>query len=181
MGGDAAHRLRFLHGGYRRILATAPELPLSAWLRGELVGVCGVQHPGQCRLPLTQKVRMTPFMVRSLRPRAIRNSLEVFDTRDRHDPDYPHLHVEPLAVEPAVKSRLIGSRLFHAACELSDKLDLPIFGITERETNVGFFESFGSQLIEDFEILGVKNWALVRPAHSRPPERLREALEAYAN
>ncbi|HEX8065564.1 MAG TPA: hypothetical protein VF520_03450 [Thermoleophilaceae bacterium] len=173
LGPDEVGRLRFLQGGYRRLLRTAPEMPLSAWQRGELVGVCGVQHPGNCRVSTKQRIRMTPFMLRSLRPREIRNSLEVFGKRDEHDADYPHIHVEPLAVEPTVKAARIGSRLFHAACEEADRLDLPLFGITEREQNVGFFQSFGAELIEEFEILGVRNWALVRPAHSPVPERLR--------
>ena len=178
---DETYRVRFLHNGYRRILGTAPELPLSAWMGGELVGICGVQHPGNCRVPLKQKVRMTPFMVRSLKPGAIRRSLEVFAARDEHDYDKPHIHVEPLAVEPAVKSKLIGSRLFQAACDEADRLDLPVFGITERQENVGFFESFGAELLEEFEILGVRNWALARPAHAQAPDRLRKPEAGYVN
>lgn len=178
-GRDEFWRANFLYEGYRRILKTGPELPMSAWQRGELLGVCGVQHPGNCQASLSQKIRMTPFFLRSLRPREIKRSIEVFDIRDEHDMKAPHIHVEPLAVEPAVKSALIGSRLFQTACDEGDRLDLPVFGITERPQNVGFFESFGAHLVDEFEILGVPNWALVRPAHSPVPERLREA--GYVN
>ena len=178
-GRDEFWRARFLFEGYRRMLRTMPELPVSAWQRGELVGVCGVQHPGNCQVSLAQKVRMTPFFLRSLRPREIQRSIGVFDTRDQHDMDAPHIHVEPLAVEPVLKSALIGTRLFQVACDEGDRLDLPVFGITERPQNVGFFESFGATLVDEFEILGVPNWALVRPAHAPAPERLREA--GYVN
>ncbi|MFL5887153.1 MAG: GNAT family N-acetyltransferase [Thermoleophilaceae bacterium] len=181
LGHDEVYRLRFLQNGYRRILGTADELPLAAWMGGELVGVCGVQHPGNCKVPLKQKVRLTPFMLWSLKPGAIRRSLQVFAARDEHDLDRPHIHVEPLAVEPAVKSKLIGSRLFQAACDEADRLGLPVFGITEREENVGFFESFGAELLEQFEILGVRNWALCRPAHAAAPDRLREQAAGYVN
>lgn len=180
-GKDEAFRARFLHEGYRRILQTSDELMLSAWQGGQLVGVMGIQQPGKCRMPISQKIRMAPFMIRSLKPRAIANSLTVFDTRDRHDIDETHVHGEPLAVEPTVKSTLIGTRLFQEACNEADRLDLPLFGITEHAQNVGFFETFGAKILDEFEILGVKNWAVIRPPHCEPPERLRNVTPRYEN
>lgn len=180
-GKDEAWRTRFLHEGYRRVLQTSDGLMLSAWQGGQLVGVMGIQLPGQCRMPISQKIRMTPFMIRSLKPRAIKNSLTVFDTRDRHDIDETHVHGEPLAVEPTVKSTLIGTRLFQAACDEADRRNLPLFGITEREKNVGFFKTFGAEVLDEFEILGVKNWAVIRPPHCAPPERLRNVTRGYEN
>ncbi len=174
MGGDQASRMRFLHGGYRMIFSTAPELPFSAWINGDLVGILGLQRPGNCQLPLKQKARMAPFMIRSLSPLSVKRSLEVFATRDRHDAPYTHLHLEPLAVEPAVKNAQIGSSLCLAACDLGDELNLPIFGIIETKANVGFFESLGGELDEEFTNLGLPNWAVKRRPHIPPPERLTE-------
>ena len=86
-------------------------------------------------------------------------------------------------VRPALYAshRVLATRILHALLRgvSRDRLDLPVFGITERPQNVGFFESFGAHLVDEFEILGVPNWALVRPAHSPVPERLREA--GYVN
>jgi hypothetical protein len=161
-GRDEFWRARFLDRSYRRFLRTMPELPLSAWRGGELLGVCGVQHPGNCRVSIRQKLRMTPLYLRSLRLRVMLRSIEVFDKRDAHDLDEPHLHLEPLAVEPAAKSDFIGLLLLQAACDEADRLNLPTFGITESRQNVAFFEGFGGKVVEEFENVGVPNWALLR-------------------
>jgi hypothetical protein len=165
-GRDEFWRARFLYQAYRRFLRTVPELPLSAWEDGELLGVCGVQHPGNCRVSVRQKLRLAPFYVRSMQLRVMLRSIEVFDQRDAHDLDEPHLHAEPLAVEPVAKSDFIGLVLFQAVCDEANRLNLPMFGITESPQNVAFFEGFGGKVVEEFEIVGVPNWALLRPANS---------------
>ncbi len=171
-GRDEFWRANFLYQSYRRFLPTMPELPISAWHDGELLGVLGVQHPGNCRVSPRQKLRMTPHFVRSLKLRVMLRSIEVFDKRDAHDLGEPHLHLEPLAVEPTATSGFIGLLLMQAACDEADRLNLPTFGITESPQNVTFFEGFGAKLIEEFENVGVPNWALVRAprAPTRPPD-----------
>lgn len=170
-GRDEFWRARFLERTYRRFLKSMPELPLSAWQAGELLGVLGVQHPGNCRVSVRQKLRLTPFFVRSMQLRVMLRSIEVFDKRDAHDLDEPHLHLEPLAVEPVARSGLIGLLLLQAACDEADRLNLPTFGITESPQNVAFFEGFGGKVVAEFENVGVPNWALLRAprAPTQPP------------
>jgi hypothetical protein len=164
-GRDEFWRAKFLYEAYRRFLPTMPELPLSAWQGGELLGVLGMQHPGNCRVSLRQKLRMTPLHLRTMQLRVMMRSIEVFDKRDEVDMDEPHLHLEPLAVEPVAKSDFIGLRLMQAACDEADRLNLPSFGVTESPPNVAFFEGFGGKVVTEFQNVGVPNWAMLRPPH----------------
>ena len=170
-GHDEFWRAKFLYEIYRRFLRTWPEPPLSAWRAGELIGVCGVQHPGNCRTTLRQKLRMTPFWVRSMQPRIMMRSIKVFDKRDAHDADYPHLHIEPLAVEPVVKSDFVGLLLLQAAGDEADRLNLPVFGFTETPQNAAFYESLGGRLVEEYDNSGVPYWTFRREPYAdmQPP------------
>lgn len=162
LGHNPVHRVRCLMNVYRAVLPNMSRLPVSAWHRGHCVGVLGVVPPGTCQLTPVRIMRMLPWMVRSGTPAELRRGIHWNLRRDKFDLDEPHWHLEPGAVEPALASQGIMTKLMNEVCDLMDREQGVLFGLTERLQNVGFFERFDGILLEEVEILGVKNWALRR-------------------
>src|SRR4051794_22193082 len=162
LGPDAGRRMRFLWRAYRAFVPVMRGRILSAWNGDALVGVTGIQHPGECRLTPEQLVRMGAVFATSGFPVGSYRCAKVFHERDRRDSEEPHIHLEPIAVDPAVAMLGVGQAMGEATCRYADELGLPIFGITERFTTTKYLSEFGVDLIDEFEILGVPNFSMRR-------------------
>jgi GNAT superfamily N-acetyltransferase len=157
---DQEFRLRFLTTGYRHILKVAPWQFASAWHRGALAGVLGMQHPGHCKVTLRQQIQVAPYMI-ARSPAAVVRSLEGFRMRDENDWAEPHLHLEPLAVEPAVHGAGVGSRLIEHAFARAGQLGLPAYFIADNVANVPFFERLGAHVVGEYVSLGIKHTCML--------------------
>jgi hypothetical protein len=169
MGGDAAHRMRVLQRGYRIFLPQMNGRILSAWRDDALVGVCGMQGPGECKLSPRQMMRVAPWIVFGGPPSQTYRCLKVFRERDRRDSPERHIHVEPIAIEPAVAKTGVGKVLGAAVCAEADRQGAVIFGISERFSTTEYLAKFGVEVVDEFDILGVPSFALRRAP--QPPRR----------
>lgn len=177
VGGDTVDRLRFIQRAMRLFLPRAGPLPLSAWRGGELVGVLGVQGPGECRFTAAKMLRILPRAPFCGSLRAIPRLTRVLRDRDRHDLPEPHIHIEPLAVDPVANARGVASSLFEAVIERSEHEKLPIFAIADRPRMTKFGDAFGFEPVSEFESLGVRHIAGMRRVRgSRQPGRPAPAL-----
>jgi ribosomal protein S18 acetylase RimI-like enzyme len=161
-GTDDRHRYRVMHNVYRAMLPRMRPRPLGAFHKGHVVGVLGAVEPGACQVPIIEYLKMAPRMFRAS-PAEIARGMVWQKTRDAHDLHEPHWHLEPGAVEPALFQSGIGTALVSHICAEMDRIGGTIYGLTERSENVGYYERFGGEVIDEVEILGVMNWGIRRP------------------
>ena len=83
-----------------------------------------------------------------------------------HDPDRPHSHFGPLAVDLDLQGRGIGSLLLSTYCRGLDDVGRLVFLETDRPENVRLYERFGFVVTAEAEVIGVKNWFMTREARS---------------
>ena len=79
-----------------------------------------------------------------------------------HDPSIIHSHLGPIGVLPEYQSLGIGTLLMERYCKLVDERKLPAYLETDRLTNVPFYRKFGFNLIDEIEILKVRNYFMWR-------------------
>jgi ribosomal protein S18 acetylase RimI-like enzyme len=75
----------------------------------------------------------------------------------RQDPLDPHWHLGPVGVLPSYQGRGIGTKLLSRFCKEVDACQAPAYLETDSDRNVRFYERFGFQVVEETEILSVKN------------------------
>lgn len=78
------------------------------------------------------------------------------------DPDKPHLHLGPLAVEPHLRGRGIGSQILDEHCRHLDERGLGGYLETDRRENVRLYERFGYRVVAETSVIGVPNWFMWR-------------------
>jgi predicted N-acetyltransferase YhbS len=82
----------------------------------------------------------------------------------RHDPDEPHVHLGPFAVDAHLQRHGIGSLVMHEHCRRLDSAGEVGYLETDKPENVPFYERFGYQVIGEATVLGVPNWFMCRDA-----------------
>ena len=161
-GPDPARRVRALERGFAAYFRVVPaQEPLCARLDGVVVGVAGTLPPGRCRLSAAQKLRLIPSMA-GLSMREIWRASRVSSAWARRDPDEPHSHLGPVAVDDGIKGRGIGTRLMEAYCRHIDEAHLAAYLETETPRNVRFYERFGFEVVDRADVLGNPNWFMWR-------------------
>lgn len=148
--------LPVLGGLYRR------GFVLGAFDSSGLVGVCGMGRPGFCQPRTVEKLRVLPAAVIGnplSTPIRILGWVGEWASRD---PDEPHWHLGPVAVEPALQMQGIGSAMLRAFCSVIDCLHAPAYLETDKPQNVHFYERYGFRTIDSAEMLGVRNWFMSR-------------------
>lgn len=144
---------------------------LGAFCSDKLVGVCGIARPGFCQPTSMEKLRIFPAVV-------LRNSagtpfriLRWAGEWAHRDPDEPHWHLGPVAVEPGWQGRGIGSAMLEAFCAVVDGFRGQAYLETDKPENLGFYEKFGFTTMQVADVLGVPNWFMSRAAKSEPKTR----------
>ncbi len=170
MGGDQDTRLRRLHG---MLAAALPMIMRKAALLGafghdELVGVLGLLPPGMCRSTLGEKVGMIPSMVLAMGLGALLRTAQWQGEWQKRDPAEPHWHLGPVAVDPSLRGRGIGSAMMAAYCTRLDAVRAVGYLETDKPGNLRFYERFGFQTIAEAPVLGTLNWFMRR--HAAPGE-----------
>jgi hypothetical protein len=163
-GGDAAHRercLRRMFGGVFRVIGT--QQPLCARDGETIVGVTGVAPPGDCQPSAIERLRIAPSILASGPRRALR-VLRWTSRWEAHDPKAPHVHLGPLAVEPRLQGRGIGSLILAEHCRTLDEQGLDGYLETDKPANVRLYERFGYRVIGEETVIGVPNWFMLRTA-----------------
>jgi ribosomal protein S18 acetylase RimI-like enzyme len=165
-GSNAERRQRALEGMFATLFRVfRTQRPLCA-LDGEtLVAVGGVAPAGTCQATARQRLRFLPGMVSVGLPSARRVSRWLAAWGER-DPARAHSHLGPVAVEPALRGRGIGSELMREHTRRLDETAQLGYLETDRRENVTFYERHGYVVVDEAEVIGVPNWFM-----SREPRR----------
>jgi ribosomal protein S18 acetylase RimI-like enzyme len=161
-GEDPARRLR-CHGRLMRALFSAltTQQPICALSRGTVVGVTGVAPVGTCRPTTAQRLRFLPTMV-ALGPRTAGLVGRWNTAWAERDPDEPHVHLGPLAVDAHLQGQGIGSLILGEHCERLDCAREVGYLETDKAENVRFYERFGYEVVGEERVIGVPNWYMRR-------------------
>jgi GNAT superfamily N-acetyltransferase len=162
LGDDVRHRERSMIGTFRAWIPTMSHPPIAAWRDGYVVGVVGMDAPGCCRMTMGRVLRIASRTRPPGFAEARRTKVWLQDWGHR-DPDEPHWHVGPVAVEGGMRGLGIGSRLMEAFVQRMDKVTEPAYLETDKPENVTFYERFGFEVIDETVLLGAHNWFMRRP------------------
>jgi ribosomal protein S18 acetylase RimI-like enzyme len=124
--------------------------------------VTGVAPAGTCQPTGTQRLRLAPNLL-ALGPRTAVRVGTWISTWAKRDPDEPHVHLGPLAVEPHLHGQGIGSLIMQEHCRRLDAAHAVGYLETDKAENVRFYERFGFEVIGEQPVIGVSNWFMRRP------------------
>ena len=163
-GGDAAHRTR-VHG---RVIGTlfevSPSLHLIGAVRdGSLVAVAGAAPPGTCQPTVGARFRLLGTLA-SFGPVTSARVVRWNTCWARHDPDEPHVHLGPVAVDEGLRGQGLGTLLLREHVNRLDAVGVDGYLETDRPEAVPFYQRFGYAVTHRVEILGVPCWFMRRPS-----------------
>lgn len=162
-GADPEWRIRCHARLMRAVLTGSGTLePICALRDGTLVGVTGVAPPGTCQPTVGQRLRILPTMA-VLGPRTARRVVRWVSIWAERDPDEPHVHLGPLAVDAHLQGQGIGSAIMREHCRRLDAADEVGYLETDKPENVGFYERFEYAVVGEQPVIGVPNWFMRRP------------------
>jgi ribosomal protein S18 acetylase RimI-like enzyme len=164
IGNDPERRVRVMNRVFSRLLPLPCRPTLGAWVGTRLVGVADSAEPGRCQPSSRDRLRLAPAML--MAGRAAPRMARWLSTWAAHDPDVPHSHFGPLAVDPDLQGRGIGSRLLTAYCRQLDDTSMLAYLETDKPENVVLYERFGFVVTAEADVIGVKNWFMTRAAPS---------------
>ena len=149
-----------LRGLYRR------GLVVGAFRSNRLVGVCGMARPGFCQPGAIEKTRVSPATIIGNPIATPFRVLNWVGEWARRDPLEPHWHLGPLAVEPELRGRGIGTTMLHTFCTVVDSTCANAFLETDKIENVRLYQRFGFRVMESAKVLGILNWFMFRAANT---------------
>jgi ribosomal protein S18 acetylase RimI-like enzyme len=162
-GGSEDHLARCHARLMRTLLATSTSLRIDGVFQAHtLVGVAASAPPGRCQPEPAARLRLlgtaSTFGVRAA------SRLLVWSRGwARHDPAEQHVHLGPVSVDRHLRGHGIGGLLLARHVESLDAEGAVGYLETDRPEAVGFYQRFGYVIVEQAEILGVRNWFMQRP------------------
>ena len=163
-GNDPERRRRALQrfqGGAAAVLGWHKHMLVARRADGTIVGVCGMNSPGNCLPGFGQQLRLLPTLLRN-GPRATGRTMRWLGAWVQHDPEARHWHLGPVAVDAHLQGTGIGSQLMRVFCAQMDAAGEDAYLETDKSINVGFYKRFGFEVIGEQEVLGVPNWFMLR-------------------
>ncbi len=139
--------------GHSLIVARRPD--------GTVVGVLGMATPGRCQPGARQRMRLTLGLL-PLGPRALSRSLRWVGAWEKQDPEERHWHLGPVAVDAHLQGMGIGSKLMRVFCAQMDAAGEDAYLETDKPINVRFYERFGFEVVGEQDVIGVRNWFMLR-------------------
>ncbi len=137
------------------------QTPLCA-LEGEaIVGVTGIAPAGTCQPTPRQRIGLLPVMIAMGPSTASRVGKWISAWADR-DPEEPHSHLGPLAVDAHLQGRGIGSQILAEYCRRLDESDTIGYLETDKWANVRLYERHGFEVVGEGPVIGVPNWFMHR-------------------
>ena len=161
--GTDPDRREHVHGKVCNFVLTSmsAQQPLVAVRDGVIVGVAGSTPPGRCQPSGAERLRMLPTLA-TLGPRTSWRILSWIGEWSKHDPSEPHVHLGPVGVDRHLQGEGIGSLLMAEHARRLDEADRVGYLETDKEVNVGFYERFGYEVVEEGDVIGVPNWYMLR-------------------
>lgn len=171
LGPDLRRRVEVMHRAFGLLLDSPARHVLGAWHEDHLVGIAAYASSDHCQPDRGQWLRFPPTLARAgtRAPRLLR----WLAAWSRRDPDRPHLHLGPVAVDPLVRGKGVGSRLLADCVDRLDVREETGYLETDRADNVRLYRRFGFEVVGCANVLGVPNWFMVRPPDHEREERTR--------
>ncbi len=161
-----ARRVRRLLDGAFAVMGLQRHMLAARSADGAIVGVVGMLPPSEDRPTTAQQLRLLPRLL-TTSPRAAVRVASWMGTWAKHDPEEPHWHVGPVAVDAHLQGKGVGSRLMRVFCAKMDAARENAYLETDKPENVRFYEGFGFEVVGEQDVLGVPNWFMLRrPAKS---------------
>lgn len=162
-GNDPARRQRGLERMFTALFSVMRNLEPSCAVEGRtIVGFAAVAPPGTCRSTAAQKAQMAARLT-TLGPGTLRRIIAWQGVWRAHDPDEPHSHFGPLAVDAHLQGRGVGSALLRAYTGRLDAAGEAAYLETDKPENVAFYERHGFVVTGEAVVLGNPNWFMRRP------------------
>lgn len=163
-GPDEVRRGRALERFFRPVLRIVSRKGriLVAREGGRLLGVCAGAAPGRCRPSLGDNLRILPPLLLGNSFRTVGRILEWTGEWMRLDPEAPHAHLGPVAVDRGLQGRGVGSALLSEYCRGFDAAGAEAYLETDREINVAFYAKAGFAVVAERRVIGVPNWFMAR-------------------
>ncbi len=161
MGDLDEGKVRKMERAFLNMLTRQPGEVTVARSGERVVGVMRVVESPRCQPPAGVRL-VKPLVMYVMMGRGASRFLQFRGEWRRRDPREHHLHLDPLAVEPGMQGRGIGSRLLTRLCETADARGLPAYLETDQEANVRLYSRFGFRVVDTTEIFGVTNYFMWR-------------------
>src|SRR5260370_21636304 len=87
-------------------------------------------------------------------------------------------HLGPVAVDPQLQGRGVGTAVLTAFCSRMDDLSMLSYLETDKYENVRFYRKLGFDVVAAAEVLGVPNWFMSRPGGAAASVENRDARAA---
>jgi GNAT superfamily N-acetyltransferase len=158
-GADRERRLRLLAAMFTGQLRAAPELERICAVDedGRIVGFAASTPLGICRTPALSTLRVAA-RVGAESPRMLYSFLLWHRIWGSLDPDTPHSHLGPVAVEPKFQGRGIGSKLMEEYLRRVDAFGYPAYLETDRKENLPFYRNLGFSVVGDGVMMNDRLW-----------------------
>jgi ribosomal protein S18 acetylase RimI-like enzyme len=161
-GADPERRRRSLERTFSTLFRVfGAQQPICALDGGTLVAVTGVAPAGTCQPTTIQRLRSLPSMI-AIGPGAAARVGKWLAAWGKRDPDQPHSHLGPLAVDAHLQGRGIGSQIMDEYCLRLDAGGEVGYLETDKRENVTFYERHGYAVINQADVIGVPNWFMIR-------------------
>lgn len=165
--GNRERKLRRLFGAAVGTLEFGRHMLVARGPDGSIVGVCGMAPPGTCQPGLGRQLQLMPALL-ALGPRSTGRAMKWMGAWAKQDPDAPHWHLGPVAVDTHLQGMGIGSKLMQEFSARMDAAGEDAYLETDKEINVRFYERFGFGVIGEQQVLGVPNWFMLRHPSRNP-------------
>lgn len=139
---------------------------LGAFRQNLLLGVCGMARPGFCQPTMLETVRVFRSVALCNPVGTVPRAVAQFRDWARRDPRHPHWHLGPVAVDPDMQQKGIGTAMLTAFCAMVDSCSSFAYLETDKSENLTFYQRFAFEVVAEATVLGVPNWFMSRPGRS---------------
>ncbi len=163
-GADPERRRRSIERTFSTLFRVfGAQQPICALDGGTLVAVTGVAPAGTCQPTAIQIQRLRSLSnIIAIGPSAAARVGKWLAAWGERDPDQPHSHLGPLAVDTHLQGRGIGSKIMDECCLRLDARGQAGYLETDKWENVHFYERYGYAVIAQADVIGVPNWFMIR-------------------
>ena len=135
---------------------------LGITLDGSVAAVAIFHPPGAYPPPLLTQLTCLGRTTLKTGPRGLLRFIRWTSQIDRHQPAFPHFHLEVLGVTPECHGRGLGSAMLQEIVSIADAENTPCFLETADQRTVKLYHQFGFEVVDEDDILDIHLWFMVR-------------------